>query len=234
MSSLVIDLASGEPPLPGVMFPADEAHDSGVVLVFAHGAGAGQASPFMRHYATLIAARGVTVVTFDFPYMAARRKLPDRPPALERAFLAAMTAAVAQRPHARALCVGGKSMGGRMATHLAAEPERWTGAVPFAGAVAFGYPLRPPGRRGGDRVSHLRRLGIATLIVQGTRDTFGGPDDVRAEVGAVANLEILPVATGDHSLKVLKAAGVAQADVDHDIVTQVVAWLQRRGARLAH
>ena len=233
MSSLVIDLAAGEPPLPGVIFPADGARDSGVVLVFAHGAGAGQASPFMRHYATLLAAHGVTVVTFDFPYMAARRKLPDRAPALERAFLAVMAAAVAQMPDARALCVGGKSMGGRMATHLAAEPERWTGAVPLAGAVAFGYPLRPPGPRGGDRVSHLRRLRVPTLVVQGTRDTFGGPDDVRADVGAVTNLEILPVATGDHSLKVLTSAGVAQADVDHDIATRVVKWMQRRAARLA-
>jgi uncharacterized protein len=217
--------------LPGVLYPAAPAVAAGPLFVFAHGAGAGQASPFMRHYATLLAAQGVTVVTFDFPYMAAGRKLPDRPPVLEGAFLCAMTAAVARTPGAGALCIGGKSMGGRIATHLAATPERWTGAVPFAGAVAFGYPLRPPGPRGSDRVSHLRRLGVPTLVVQGTRDAFGGPDDVRADVGEVPHLEILPVATGDHSLKLLKSAGLAQADVDHDIVTRVVAWMHGRASR---
>ena len=227
MSSLVIDIAAGEPPLPATVFAADGVPDQGVVLVLAHGAGAGQASPFMRHYAALFAAGGVTVVTFDFPYMAAGRKLPDRPPQLERAFLAVMTGALTHVPAARALFVGGKSLGGRMATHLAAAPERWPERVPMTGAVAFGYPLRPPGPRGGDRVSHLRRLGVPTLIVQGTRDTFGGPEAVRAEVGGVAHLEILPVASGDHSLKVLKSAGLAQADVDRDIVTRVTEWMQR-------
>ncbi len=227
MSSLVIEIAPGEPPLPGTLYPASGGPQGNApLLVLAHGAGAGQASPFMRRFGALLAAQGVAVLTFDFPYMAAKRKLPDRPPQLERAFLAAMTAALAAVPAARALFVGGKSMGGRMATHLAAQPERWTGPVPLAGAVAFGYPLRPPGPRGGDRVSHLRRLGVPTLVVQGTRDTFGGPDDVRAEVGDVPHLEILPVPTGDHSLTVLKSAA-AQADVDHDIATRVAAWMRR-------
>jgi len=228
MSSLVIDLAAGEPGLPGTIYPPDGSRDTRLAVVFAHGAGADQASPFMRRYAALFAAAGVTTVTFDFPYMAAGRKRPDRPPQLERAFLAALAAAAAQTPPPRAIFAAGKSMGGRMATHLAAQPERWTGAVPLAGAVAFGYPLRPPGPRGGDRVSHLRRLGVPTLVVQGTRDSFGGPDDVRSDVGDVANLEILPVPTGDHSLAVLKATGTPQSAVDQDVVTRVVDWMQRR------
>lgn len=226
MSSLVIHVADGEPPLPGVLYPADATGPTGVVLVFAHGAGAGQGSPFMRRYAELLAVRGIAVVTFDFPYMAAGRKPPDRPPVLERALLAAMAAAVvAVGPPARAVFVGGKSMGGRMATHLAARPERWTGAPPLAGAVAFGYPLKPPGPRGGDRVSHLQHLGVPTLVVQGTRDTFGGPDDLRAAAPGTARLRVVPVDTGDHSLEVLASSKRPQADVDRDVTGEVARWM---------
>lgn len=231
MSSLVIDRAAGEPALPATIYPAEGSVDTHLAVVFAHGAGAGQASPFMRRYAALFAAAGVTAVTFDFPYMAAGRKLADRAPVLEQAFLDALAAAVAHTPGVRAVFAAGKSMGGRMATHLAAHPERWTGPVPLAGAVAFGYPLRPPGPRGGDRVSHLRRLGVPTLVVQGTRDTFGGPDDVRSNVGEVPQLDILPVPTGDHSLAVLKSTGTPQAAVDLEVITRVVEWMQHRAPR---
>ncbi len=233
MSPLVIDFAAGHAPVPGTCYPAEPSAAAGVLFVFAHGAGAGQSSPFMRRYATLLAAQGIDVVTFDFPYLAAGRTLPDRAPTLERAFLAAMAAAAAAFPATRALVVGGKSMGGRMATHLAATPERWAGPLPLAGAVAFGYPLRPPGPRGGDRVSHLQRLGVPTLIVQGTRDSFGGPDAVRAAVGDVPALEILPVATGDHSLEVLASTRRPQADVDRDVTGEVARWMIEVTARQA-
>ena len=231
MSSLVIDAAAGEPPLPGIAHAPEAAQYTGLLLVFAHGAGAGQRSPFMQRYAQQFAARGIAVVTFDFPYLAAGRKLPDRPPALERAFLAAMTAAARAFPASRAIFAGGKSMGGRMATHLAAAPERWSGPPRLAGAVAFGYPLRPSGPRGGDRVTHLQHLTVPTLIVQGTRDTFGGPDDVRAAVGAAPALEILPVATGDHSLTVLKSTGIPLAAVDESVIAHVTEWMHRCAAR---
>ena len=211
-----------------MFYPAEPAVADGPLFVFAHGAGAGQASPFMQRYAEQLAGRGIAVVTFDFPYMAASRKLPNRAPTLEQAFLAAMTAAALACPSARALVIGGKSLGGRMATHLAAAPERWPGPPALVGAVAFGYPLRPPGPRGGDRVSHLQHLGVPTLIVQGTRDSFGGPDDVRAAVGDVPVLEILAVATGDHSLTVLKSAGVSQAEVDRGVIAHVAEWMHRR------
>jgi uncharacterized protein len=154
MSSLVIP---GTTPLPAELTRA-AAPAAGVLVVFAHGAGAGQQSPFMRRVADLLAARGLDVLTFDFPYMAAGRKLPDRPPTLEAAFHDAVAAGLtALDGDARAVVVAGKSLGGRMATHLAAQPEAWRATAPLVAAVAFGYPLRPPGPRGGDRVSHLRR-----------------------------------------------------------------------------
>ncbi len=224
MSPLVIPFA--DTTLPGMVYRPAAAVDAGLLFVFAHGAGAGQASPFMRRYADLLAAGGIAVVTFDFPYLAAGRRLPDRPPVLECALLAAMAAAVtAAGPSTRAVFVGGKSMGGRMASHLAAHPERWTGVPPLAGAVAFGYPLKPPGPRGGDRVTHLQHLGVPTLVVQGTRDPFGGPDDVRAAVPSTVRLRIVPVDTGDHSLKVLASLKRPQADVDLEVTGEVARWM---------
>lgn len=220
MSPVVIDGAALGT-MPGALVRAG--HARGVLIVFAHGAGAGHRSPFMRRYAALLAERGFDVLTFDFPYMAAGRKLADKAPVLEAAFHAAVATGLAATG-AREVVVAGKSMGGRMATHLAAAPDAWRAPAPLTAAVAFGYPLRPPGPRGGDRVSHLRRLAVPTLIVQGTRDTFGGPDAVAADVGPVPHLTVLPVETGDHSLKVRASLGRAQEDVESDIAGRVAAW----------
>ena len=225
MSSLVIHIPAENGPLPAELTTAEG--PIGVVVVFAHGAGAGHRCPFMRRFAGLFASRGLDVLTFDFPYMAAGRKLPDRAPALEAAFRAAAAAAVqALGGRINAVVVAGKSMGGRMATHLAAEPDRWTSPVPLRAAVAFGYPLRPPGPRGGDRVSHLAHLTVPTLVVQGTRDTFGGPDDVRQATTGAPRVTVLPVETGDHSLKVTAASGRRQDEVEAAIADDVVTFVR--------
>jgi len=224
MSSLVMQIPAGDARLPAELFAASD--PAGVLFVFAHGAGAGHRSPFMRHMATLLAARGLDVLTFDFPYISQGRKLPDRAPVLEAAFRAAIDGALASLgTPVRGVAVGGKSMGGRMATHLAAQPEQWTATAPLVAAVAFGYPLRPPGPRGGDRVSHLARLTVPTLVVQGTRDTFGGPDDVRAATADAPRVTVRPVETGDHSLKVTVASGPRQIDVDAAIADDVVRFV---------
>lgn len=212
------------------LYPPDGDRNLGALFVFAHGAGAGHQHPFMTSYASGLAARGITVATFNFPYMDERRRTPDRAPVLEDAFRRAVAAAVAQaRGAPRALFIGGKSMGGRIATHLAASPAAWPGAPNLAGAIAFGYPLSPPrGKRTGDRVAHLKRLTTPTLIVQGTRDPFGGPDDVRAAVfdgEAQPPIEILPVDGGDHSFAVLKSSGRDQAAVHAGILDAVAAWI---------
>jgi uncharacterized protein len=198
------------------------------LLVLAHGAGAGHFSPFMVAYATGLAARGCDVVTFNFPYMEARR----RSPALEDAFRRAIVGASGHRHvHARRLFIGGKSMGGRIATHLAAAPDAWPDAPPLNGAVVFGYPLKPPGGPGRtDRVSHLEQIRVPTLIVQGTRDSFGGPDDMRAALISSAPIDILPVEGGDHSFKVPKSSGRDQDQVHEAILDAVVAWMRRVSA----
>lgn len=218
------------------LYPAEAARAMGALLVLAHGAGAGQASPFMTNYAAALADRGVNVVTFNFPYMQAGRKMPDRAPVLEEAFRRAVAGAVSH-PQVRAthVFIGGQSMGGRIATHLAAALDAWPDAPRLSGVVAFGYPLAPPrGRRSGDRVSHLRTLTVPTLIVQGTRDVFGEPDEVREAIsepgspaGAGRHIDILPVEGGDHSFAVLKSSGRDQADVHRSVQDAVVQWIGR-------
>ena len=203
------------------------------LLVFAHGAGAGHFHPFMTTYASGLAARGITVVTFNFPYMEKKRRTPDRAPVLEDAFRRAVVGAVEHR-HVKAskLFIGGKSMGGRMATHLGAYIDKWPKAPKPSGVIAFGYPLSPPrGKRTGDRVAHLKQLTIPTLIVQGTRDPFGAPDEVKEAVfegGANPPIEILPVEGGDHSFAVLKSSGRDQNLVHAEIMDAVADWIKKQ------
>ncbi len=200
------------------LYAADSAHSRDVLLVLAHGAGAGQSHPFIVRYASGLAERGLDVVTFDFPYIQAGRRAPDRAPVLEEAFRRVITA-VGGRPESkgRRLFIGGKSMGGRMATHVAAAPDLWPAEAPaLAGVIVFGYPLNPPGgpsKRSADRVSHLPRIAVPVLIVQGTRDPFGGPDAID---DAMPHANIHPVTGADHS---------PAAKYDHEILDGVVTFV---------
>lgn len=195
------------------------------VLVLAHGAGAGQTHAFMAGIARALAGRGVDVVTFDFPYNHAGRKLPDRQPVLEACFArvlewATLRASSRSRPR---VFIGGKSMGGRMATHLGAASRE-----PLSGVVALGYPLRPPGRSSADRVSHLQSLQIPLLVVQGTRDTFGTANDIRHAMTTVPGpVTVVPVEGGDHSFAVRGRAPAAVLDEVTDAVVQWMAGVPR-------
>jgi len=167
------------------------------LLVLAHGAGAGQQHPFMVGVARLLSANGISVVTFDFPYMRERRKVPDKAPVLEDAFRGVIAAAREWAPRL-ALFIGGKSMGGRMATHLAAQQ-----LDDLKGVVVFGYPLHPPGKPDQPRTAHLPSIAVPVLIVQGERDTFGTPDELRPVIKTInAQVTLHVVAKGDHSLSV--------------------------------
>jgi len=197
------------------------------------GAGAGHSHPFMTSYASGLAARGLTVVTFNFPYMEHKRRMPDRAPVLEDAFRRAVVGAVTHKDvRASKLFIGGKSMGGRMATHLGAYIEKWPDVMKPSGIIAFGYPLAPPrGKRTGDRVAHLKAIAVPTLIVQGTRDPFGGPDEVKEAVfdgTAQPPIEIMAVQGGEHSFAVLKSSGRDQAAVHAEILDGVVKWIKER------
>jgi predicted alpha/beta-hydrolase family hydrolase len=180
-------------------------------IVLAHGAGAPQTHPWMVQMASALAARGLEVVTFNFLYTAAKRRVPDKTPVLEATWRAAVVAARARSAAARRrLFIGGKSMGGRMATHVAAEPGAIEG---LAGVVLLGYPLHPPGQPEKLRAAHLARVEAPMLFVQGTRDTFGTPAELEPFVAPLAarGTRLFAVEGGDHSLAPLKSSGVTAA-----------------------
>lgn len=169
-------------------------------LVLAHGAGAGQRSRFMVQVGREMAARGITTATFDFPYVIAGRKVPDRAPVLERAWRDAIAAARAD-PAMRGLplFIGGKSMGGRIASQVAASGD---GVDGVRGLVFLGYPLHPPGKPDERRDRHLPNVGVPMLFVQGARDAFGTAEEIRALLPSLARAQLFVVDGGDHSFKV--------------------------------
>lgn len=164
-------------------------------VVLAHGAGAGQRHPFMVQLATRLALHGFDTVTFNFPYMEEKRRAPDRPEVLEHCFRRVIDETAGGG--GRSVVIGGKSMGGRIATHLAAQ------GAPVAGVFALGYPLHPPGKPGQLRTAHLPAIAVPVLIVQGERDVFGTPAELEPAIAAMrARVEVEVVAGGDHSLAV--------------------------------
>ena len=193
-------------------------------LVFAHGAGAGQAHPFITAAAHGLSARGIDVVTFNFPYMEGGKRAPDRPPVLEACFVAVVAAA---REHGgeRPLFIGGKSMGGRMATHVAAHHlER---VSPLSGVICFGYPLHPPGRPDQLRVAHLSSITTPLLVVQGSRDDFGAPDELGPHLDTVRGPhQVVTVDGGDHSFGVRKGSGRTNEEVLVQVLDATAAWVR--------
>jgi len=188
------------------------------LFVFAHGAGAGQRHPFMVTIARALSARGIDVVTFDFPYMRQQRRgAPDRPPVLEQAFREVIDAA-RRWSRAERLFIGGKSMGGRIATHLAA-----LGLPSLSGVVCFGYPLHPPGKPDQLRIAHLPAITVPVLIIQGERDSFGTAAELQPHIESMAaEVRLHVVASGDHSLAV---RGRTPADVQTEAVEAAADWM---------
>jgi predicted alpha/beta-hydrolase family hydrolase len=191
------------------------------LLVLAHGAGAGQQHPFMVTMARGLAERGIDVATFDFPYMREKRKVPDKAPALEAAFRDAIARARADVAGGRRLFIGGKSLGGRMATHLAAQ-----GVDGLEGVIVLGYPLHPPGKPEQPRTAHLPAIGVPVLIVQGERDAFGTPAELQPVLARMPARVILHVVPGgDHSLRVPASAGTPQSRVYASVLDAIASWI---------
>jgi uncharacterized protein len=165
------------------------------LVVLGHGAGAGSQSPFMAGVAAGVAERGVAVARFDFPYMRAGRRAPDRAEVLVQAWVEA--AAEARRRCDLPLVAGGKSLGGRIASMAVAD------GMDAAGLVFLGYPLHPPGRPERIRDEHLGRVGVPMLFLQGTRDPFARPDLLAAVIARLGpRARLVAVEGGDHSFRV--------------------------------
>jgi predicted alpha/beta-hydrolase family hydrolase len=189
-------------PIPIMRYPAPK----GPTLLLGHGAGAGQTHEFMVAFAEAMSSRGITAVTFDFPYMARGRTFPDRGPELEACY-----AAVARG--VRAKFIGGRSMGGRIATQIAAQPKLCPRGL--RGIVLLGYPLHPPTQPYKLRTAHFTKVKAPMLFVQGTRDRFGTPTELAPHL-AGCDATIHAVKSG-HTLAVTA-----------DIADTVAAWIERR------
>ena len=202
----------------------DAAVRSDAALILGHGAGAGQRSTFMVDFARGLSALGIDVITFNFLYSEQGRRIPDRAPALELCYRAVIDASRAEVESARrSLFIGGKSMGGRIATQVAAADS----GLPLAGLVLLGYPLHPPGKPAERRDKHLPAIARPMLFVQGSRDAFGTPDELAPIVSALQPSPTLHVAPrGDHSFKLSRKDPAAQAAIYADLQRIIAAWLR--------
>jgi len=204
-------------------------------LVLAHGAGASQASDFMVTFASGLASRGLQVVTFNFPFTERGTKLPDPQPVLEACYRAVLAQIAADAAGAALpLFIGGKSLGGRIASHVAAARDVGDASISawwdrLRGLVFLGYPLHPPGKPQQVRVSHLPRIAHPMLVVQGAKDAFGTPAELRLFFDVLpAPAEVYVVEQGDHSLKVPKRSGLSQAAVFGAAQDRIAAWISER------
>jgi predicted alpha/beta-hydrolase family hydrolase len=204
-----------------LLYPAAKPQRAGVTLVLGHGAGADQLSSFMRMMGEGLAARGFDVMTFNFLYKEQGRGIPDQKARLESCYQAVIKTAL-RHPKLKKnrLVVGGKSMGGRIASQVAAvAPEG------IAGLVFLGYPLHPPGRPEKMRDEHLPDVSAPMLFVQGARDTFGTAEEIRAVIKKRhLNAKIYVIDGGDHSFKVPKSLGLPQQTIYETAMDEVAEW----------
>jgi len=192
-------------------------------FVFAHGAGAGMAHPFMAAVAGALVTRGVATLRYQFPYMERGSKRPDAPPVAHAAVRAAVAAASLHLPRT-ALIAGGKSFGGRMTSQAqAADP------LPGVCGLAFlGFPLHPAGKPADTRAMHLPDVRVPMLFLQGSRDELADLALLRPVVTRLASRATLEVFDeADHSFHVPARTGRRDLDVRADLVDRFVAWIDR-------
>jgi predicted alpha/beta-hydrolase family hydrolase len=206
--------------------------DPVALLCLAHGAGAGMRHDFMERFAQALAEEGVATLRWEFPYMAAGRRRPDRPgvavPAVRHAVARAVEVRDARWP-GLPLLAGGKSFGGRMTSTAAAE-RPLDGVV---GLVLVGFPLHPAGRPGTERAQHLSSVSVPMLFLQGTRDALAGLDLLRpvlSDLGPAATLHVEDDA--DHGFHVRKRTGRDDDGVRRSMATAVRAWLDSMRSRI--
>lgn len=206
-----------------LLYPAQEG-DRRATLLLGHGAGASQTSDFMVTFAQGLSSRRIDVVTFNFPYMEQGRKYPDKAARLEECYGAAIKATRERVGAGQRLFIGGKSLGGRIASQVAAAAREDVSDV--AGLVFLGYPLHPPGKPEKQRSKHLFEIQAPMLFCQGSRDAFGTPAEIQQvlkKLPAKAKLHV--VEGGDHSFTVPKRWPVSQDEVFAGIMDEIAMWV---------
>lgn len=207
-----------------VDFLLDGPQDARLTILLAHGAGAPMDSASMNATAKALSAAGFRVARFEFGYMAARRHGERKPPPRAETVIPEYVAAVEALGGAGPLIIGGKSMGGRVAS-MAADELHSKGRI--GGLLCLGYPFHPPCKPQQLRTAHLRGLRTPTLICQGTRDEFGTREEV-ASYDLADTIEFLWLEDGDHDLKPRKAiSGFSAADHLRALAQAVAAWTAR-------
>jgi len=182
---------------------------SSVIVVLAHGAGAAMDSPFMDYFAEGIAKGGVRVLRFEFPYMAERRKTgKKRPPDSAPKLLTSWRQVVSSLPEKATIYIGGKSMGGRMASLIA---DALFDAGKIAGLICLGYPFHAPGKQDKPRTDHLKGLKTPALILQGERDAMGNRETVMA-YDLSDQITFHWANDGNHDLSPRKRSGFSQEE----------------------
>ena len=222
-TQLRVELSSNQS-VTALLYAAAQQDRVGITLILGHGAGAGQTSNFMVEFADALAARGIDIVTFNFLYSEQKRRLPDPNSKLEECYREVIETFF-KLPELREnpLTIGGKSMGGRIASQVAAA-----GACPVSGLIFLGYPLHPPGRPDRLRAEHLSRIKAPMLFVQGSRDAFGTPDELRPIIdGFAARADLQVVEGGDHSFKVPRKSEFSQDEVYRQIQDFIASWLRQ-------
>ena len=215
-------------------YPAETGSDGAAdaTLILAHGAGAPQTHPFMTAFARGLSRRGVHVVTFNFVYKERGRRAPDPAARLEACYRNAI-AAVRERQAGtgRLLLAGGKSMGGRIASQVVAADTQAGVSPGVDGLVLLGYPLHPPGRPEKLRDAHLSAIAAPMLFVQGSRDTFGTPDELRPVLAGCRSAELFVVDGGDHSFKVRGKGAPTEAEIHARVQDAIGGWIGRLSDR---
>jgi hypothetical protein len=210
---LVIKWGSGDKVTARLAVPAEA---GGIGVLLAHGAGAGQDHPFMVTLRNELVGRNLTVMTFNYAYTEAGRRAPDRLPKL-----LAVHEAAADRlaTYCDRVVLSGKSMGGRVASHLAGDVG-WNASA----LVYYGYPLVPPGREPRD-TPHLSQIAVPQLFFAGSRDRLSPPNLVRPLAASLPDAALHVVDGGDHSFRVPKAAGLVYESVIADLARTTANWL---------
>ena len=186
-------------------------------VLYAPGAGSNINDPFGVYLCERLAGSGIASARIQFPYMEAGRRSPDRPAVLEATWRAAIDAL---RPAGGKLCVGGRSMGGRIASMVVA------GGARVDVLALFAYPLHPPGKPQQSRTEHLPALKCRTLFCSGTNDAFGSPDELREAAALVKRSKLHLLEGADHGFAVPKSSGHTKQDVWAEAVEVLVKWLR--------
>lgn len=192
------------------------------LFVLAHGAGAPMTHPFLSHAAHGLVERDVCVVRFNFPYMelavrTGKRRAPDRAPRLLSAWRSMLDVVETMRGRGPVV-IGGKSMGGRMASMLAAAGD----APTACGLVYLGYPLHPPGRPEALRADHLRDVPVPQLFVQGSKDKLCEPGRLGRVLAKIPDARLVMLEGADHSLATSRAEPFEGSDAWLDEVAEFI------------